>query len=95
MYSVCALYFTGVVEFPCGVVITAGYFEARLYDPSGSVLATSILIEALWPKFNLTLPATHIAQQDTHPDLLTRYIDTRITCKVPDAISPFSLDVSI
>ena len=92
------MYIVGIVSFPCEAVLSPGYYEARLHGPSGSTLASSILIQAVWPQFNLTLPSTHIAQDDIHPQLITTYINTRVTCRVTavgGVISPFSLDVSI
>ena len=86
------------MSFPCEAILSPGYYEARLHGPSGSTLASSILIQAVWPQFNLTLPSTHIAQDDIHPQLITTYVNKRVTCRasaVGGVISPFSLDVSI
>lgn len=89
------LFSVGIAVFPCEVIPAAGEYEARLLNAGGETLATSQPIHAEWPEFNLTLPTNHIAQDEVHPGLLSRYINKRITCKTQTGASPFSLDVSV
>lgn len=56
-------------------------YKAQMFDGNGQVLSDPAVFTATWPRLNLTLPNSHIAQEDVHPALMTRLIDDKIACR--------------
>jgi len=77
--------------FDCGILSEAGKFVAQLRE-GDRILTVSVPFSGVWPLYNLTLPPGHIAQEETHPTLTSKYVQ-RYTEKV--SCKPQTTDISL
>ena len=87
--------FVGIVQFPCGVISYPGTYQVKLHNSSGRVVSagTPSQFNAVWAKFRLTIPSTHIAQESADVILRSAYIDNRIACNPEKMADSFLFEV--
>ncbi|XP_067948545.1 uncharacterized protein [Watersipora subatra] len=86
---------TGIVQFPCYTILYPGVYDVKLFSSSGEVLplGKASQITAVWPQFSLTLPNKHIAQEATQLQLISVYLNQKITCRTQGRETSFYLEV--
>ncbi|KAF6024446.1 hypothetical protein EB796_017247 [Bugula neritina] len=83
----------GIVQFPCHTVTSPGSYIVKLHKADGTVITSTSYFNAVWPKFNLTIPSSHTAQEDIHPSLLSSPVGQDVACKTQPSELSFFLDV--
>lgn len=57
------------------------------------LISAPVTFTAINPTFNLTLPRQHVAQEDVHPVLTSRFVGKRVSCRPPTSEFEYKFEV--